>query len=92
MKLNPVLPRGLLYFKELPFFLGRAWLRPLVRPHALHPRNTTLTESLARWAHARGYQLNTWTVDEPDEARRLVALGVHAIITNKPDVLRTAIG
>jgi glycerophosphoryl diester phosphodiesterase len=56
MKLSPTLTRGLLYFKELPFFLGRAWLRPLARPHALHPCSTTLTESLAQWAHARGYQ------------------------------------
>ena len=88
MKLNPSLPRGLLYFKELPFFLGRAWLRPLAAPQALHPRNTTITPALVRWAHARRYQINTWTVDEPDETRRLVSLGVHAIITNKPDVLR----
>lgn len=91
MKLNPALPRGLLYFRELPFFLGRAWLRPLVRPHALHPRNTTLTPALARWAHERGYPINTWTVDDADETRRLVSLGVHAIITNKPDVLREAL-
>lgn len=87
MNLDTSLPRGLLYFKELPFFLGRAWLRPFVRPHALHPRNTTITPNLTRWAHARGYQINTWTVDDPDETKRLVALGVNAIITNKPDVL-----
>ncbi len=91
MKLNPTLARGLLYFKELPFFLGRAWLRPLVRPHALHPRNTTLTESLARWAHARGYQINTWTVDDPAEARRIAALGANGIITNRPDLLCAAL-
>jgi len=90
MKLDPSLPRGLLYFKELPFFLGRAWLRPLAAPHALHPRNTTITPRLAQWAQARGYPINTWTVDDADETRRLAALGVHAIITNKPDVLRDA--
>ncbi len=88
MKLNPSLPRGLLYFKELPIFLGRGWLRVLARPQALHPRNTTITEKFARWAHARGYRINTWTVDDADETRRLVALGVNGIITNKPDVLR----
>ncbi len=89
-RLNPALPRGLLYFKELPFFLGRAWFRPLVQPHALHPRNTTITPQLAQWAHRKGYKINTWTVDDPDEARRLAALGVTGIITNKPDVLRKA--
>lgn len=90
MKLNPSLPRGLLYFKELPFFLGRAWLRPLARPQAIHPRNTTITPRLAQWATARGYQVNTWTVDDIAEMQRLVSLGVHAIITNQPDVLRGA--
>jgi glycerophosphoryl diester phosphodiesterase len=89
--LNPALPRGLLYFKELPIVLGRAWLRPLARPHALHPRNTTITPQLAQWAIARGYQINTWTVDDVNEAKRLVSLGIHALITNKPDVLRDAV-
>jgi glycerophosphoryl diester phosphodiesterase len=27
-------------------------------------------------------------VDDPAEAQRLVVLGVHAIITNKPDLIR----
>jgi glycerophosphoryl diester phosphodiesterase len=91
MKLNPMVCRGLLYFKELPIFLGRAWLRVLARPHALHPSNTTLTGQVANWARKRGYQLNTWTVDDPLETRRLAALGVNGIITNKPDVLREVI-
>jgi glycerophosphoryl diester phosphodiesterase len=91
MKLNPSLARGLLYFKELPFFLGRGWLRFLARPHALHPRNTTVTENFSRWARAKNYRVNTWTVDDRDEARRLIALGVNGIITNKPDILRGVI-
>ncbi|MCZ7669578.1 MAG: hypothetical protein M5U34_21580 [Chloroflexi bacterium] len=34
--------------------------------------------------------MNTWTVDDPVEARRLVALGVHGLITNKPAFLRSS--
>ncbi|MBI3914735.1 MAG: glycerophosphodiester phosphodiesterase [Chloroflexi bacterium] len=90
-QLNPQLPRGLLYFKELPIFLGNAWLRPLARPHALHPRNPMVTFAYMEWANRRGYAVNAWTVDEPIEARRLAEIGVNAIITNQPEVLRDAL-
>ena len=31
--------------------------------------------------------VNVWTVNEVDEARRLAALGVDALITDVPDLL-----
>ena len=39
------------------------------------------------WCHARKLRVNVWTVDTPDEMRRLIALGVDGIITDEPDVL-----
>lgn len=33
-------------------------------------------------------ELFTWTVDDPDEAKRLIALGVKGITTNRPGWLR----
>jgi glycerophosphoryl diester phosphodiesterase len=38
-----------------------------------------------------GLPLNTWTVNSPDRARALAALGVHAIITDAPDVILAAL-
>jgi len=35
-----------------------------------------------------GKWVNVWTVDEPDEMRRLVAAGVGGIMTDRPDLLR----
>ena len=38
-----------------------------------------------------GLELFTWTVDNPDEARRLISLGVKGITTNRPGWLREKI-
>jgi glycerophosphoryl diester phosphodiesterase len=40
------------------------------------------------WARERNLRVNVWTVDEAAEAQRLVNLGVHGIITNKPGFIR----
>jgi glycerophosphoryl diester phosphodiesterase len=49
---------------------------------ALHPHHTVVTEELVNAAHANGLALNTWTVDDPAEMKRLDALGVDTIVTN----------
>jgi glycerophosphoryl diester phosphodiesterase len=38
--------------------------------------------------HAAGLRLNLWTIDEVEAARRLIALGVDGIITNRPGWLK----
>ncbi len=48
-------------------------------------------ERYMQWAKRRGYEVNVWTVDDPDDMRRLAALGVNAIITNRPDVLKSVL-
>lgn len=40
---------------------------------------------------AMGKPLNTWTVNSPQRARELAALGVHAIITDAPDTILAAL-
>ncbi|WP_433855824.1 glycerophosphodiester phosphodiesterase [Streptomyces kronopolitis] len=42
--------------------------------------------------HRRPLDLYTWTVDDPATAVKVAGLGVDGIISNKPDVVRAAVG
>ena len=90
-QINPRYKRGLLYESKMPIYFRRAWLRFWADPRAMHPAHSMIDENYMRWARSKKLDVNTWTVDDPEEARRLAALGVNAIITNKPDVIRDAL-
>ena len=60
-------------------------------PEWLSAPHENVDADLVAKARARGMKLNTWTVDEPDEMRRLIGLGVDAIISNYPDRLLKAV-
>jgi glycerophosphoryl diester phosphodiesterase len=72
---------------------GPRWLRHLAaQTEADHPHYSLVDEAFMAWAREKGYRVHVWTVDEPAEALRLAALGVHGIITNKPRLIREALG
>jgi len=67
-----------------------AGLRALA-PRAVHPQAVLATAArVERW-HARGLEVNVWTVDEAEEVTRLAALGVAGLITNRPAAARAAL-
>jgi glycerophosphoryl diester phosphodiesterase len=53
---------------------------------AIHPWVDRLAHDVVRAAHGRGLAVNTWTCDDPDRLRELIAWGVDGICTNVPDV------
>ena len=87
-RLAPDLPLALLYAENQRVYLRNRWFAFLSRPDALNPSFRLATQEHVRWAKSRGYRLYVWTVDEEPEMRRLIALGVDGVITNKPDLLR----
>lgn len=53
-----------------------------------NPHYSLVDENYIAWARKRGYRIHAWTVDDPQEAARLAGLGVHGIISNKPQFIR----
>jgi len=60
----------------------------LSRPAAVNPEASLITPRRLRAWHALGLRVAAWTVDDAEEARRLLAMGVDVIITNRPEVIR----
>jgi glycerophosphoryl diester phosphodiesterase len=59
---------------------------------AVHPNAALVTAmSIAAWQRAK-MPVNVWTVNDPDEARRLAALGVDSLITDEPGKILKALG
>lgn len=47
-----------------------------------------VTPAFIRAMHARGVAVHVWTINEEPEMRRLVAMGVDGIDTDRPDLLK----
>ena len=46
-----------------------------------------VSPALVTAAHRAGLGVQVWTVDQPDDARRLLRVGVNALITDRPDTI-----
>lgn len=92
------IPRG--------YLMGIRTLRPRIRLRESWPFRALRREGVQAWhpayqlpllrsmvprVRAQGYRVHVWTVNEPLEMQRLLALHVDGIITDRPDVLRKLI-
>ncbi|MFI1012215.1 glycerophosphodiester phosphodiesterase [Streptomyces sp. NPDC020965] len=64
----------------------------------INPSHTTLTADYVaaahrlKGAHGKRLQVHTWTVNDAVGAARVAGFGVDGIITDRPDVVRDAVG
>jgi glycerophosphoryl diester phosphodiesterase len=90
-RLNPNIKRGLLWSPKLPVYLRWQLFRWAARPDMFHPHWEATTPALVKKEHDRGLQVNVWTCNDPDPMRRLIRMGVDAVMTDRPDLLKQAI-
>lgn len=84
----PELRRGYLIDPDKRFWLHGMVLAPVVSSHSVHPEGSAVTPSRVEAWQAAHLEVAAWTVDDPEEARRLSRLGVRYCITNRPGALR----
>jgi len=58
---------------------------------AIHPHDLLVDAAFVRRAHDAGVAVNVWTVDDPERGIALAEMGVDAIITNTPALMRAAL-
>lgn len=89
--LTSATPAETLALRLLPSLFGRFATRGgavcLQIPEYRHGFKV-LTPGLIKAAHKRGMQVHVWTVDDPDDAARLLDAGVDGLITDRPDTIR----
>ncbi len=85
-ELLPQTPRGLL---ALPSFLGWIVRNILFKKgdyQALHPKLENASKKQFEAIHRMGRRVHVWTVNDPDDMRRLADWGVDGIFTDDPEL------
>ncbi len=83
--ITPKVQLGFLYYQPMPTFLLNAWCTSIMQPRALHPYHKLIDAEMVDYARSKGCLVNTWTVNDLDEAKRLADLGVDVIMSDVPD-------
>ena len=61
---------------------------PMVQVPPLYRGIRVVTPRFVRAAHKRGVRVQVWTVDDPAQMQALLDMGVDAIMTDRPSVLK----
>jgi glycerophosphoryl diester phosphodiesterase len=66
------------------------WLAGLLHVDAIHPHHSKLDAALFQRAKRIGLMVNSWTVNDDAEVKRLAALPVDGLVADNPEALKQA--
>ncbi len=90
-RVAPLLPLAQLYPMRMPARLIEAdLLRASATVSAIAPQSASVDAELIAAAHDHGLRVQPWTVNDPAQIERLMLLGVDGVITDAPDLARSA--
>ncbi len=87
-KVDKAARSGFLVDKNISVRNGELLFTRVAGAQAIHLEHSLLTKTLARKISDRNYDCLVWTVNEAAQMRKFLNLGVYAIITDKPDLLK----
>lgn len=85
-KAGPEIECALLTAPDLPGWMRSGLTLRYSRASAVHPELPMVDAAYMAWARKRKIPVRPWTVNEEADIRRMIELGVDAIITDVPDV------
>lgn len=88
-KLAPEIPIGFLYDANMPDFPAEVMQQ--LEYEAIHPDYRMIDANHVKKARDASYHINTWTVNDPEQARELEEVGVELFISDKPDIILNAL-
>jgi len=89
--LAPAIPTAIIWAGDtsVPAYLRHGEGRWIGKVDVLKPVRTKVTRlSSFRWRNLGRYPILPWTVDDADEAAKLLSLGCEGVISNRPQELR----
>jgi glycerophosphoryl diester phosphodiesterase len=87
--LEPGLGTAFLHSGSVTEWPARTTLRVAGRISGLHPQSRQVDEQYVASARSVGRFVNVWTVNEEEDIRRLLSLGVDGIISDRPALVRS---
>jgi glycerophosphoryl diester phosphodiesterase len=83
-RLAPAIPRGVISGRDAAFLLQAAERQECA---SVHPAAALVTADFVAAAHAHGWLVNAWTINDAPTAARVAALGVDEITSDYPDLV-----